>query len=105
MIYQKNKQGQSLFNIWESVNATGTSVNIFGSDLMLSKVSESVSSKLGGNAFVNKFMEIVVDTTLNDSKDTQNRQIERNVVVEGSKGGKEFKKDYKSKTTTSTTKT
>jgi len=54
--------------------------------------------KVGGNAFVNKFIEVIVDTTLNDEKGTQNRQTERSVVSDTkTKSGTTTHKEEKTK--------
>jgi len=59
--------------------------------------------KVGGNAFVNKFIECVVDATLTDDKGQNNRQTERQVISESSKdGGKPVQKETTTKTTSRT---
>jgi len=62
------------------VNPAGTSVNIYGNNRIIGKLTESITMKVGGNSFVNKFFEVVIDTALTDEKGTQNRQTERSVV-------------------------
>jgi len=44
--------------------------------------------KIGGNNIINKFFEVVVDTSLTDDKGQNNRQTERKLI----KAGKEFAK-------------
>ncbi|MCE8163397.1 MAG: hypothetical protein I3273_04930 [Candidatus Moeniiplasma glomeromycotorum] len=89
------------FRIQETVNPAGTSITIFASDSVIAKVTETVSMKVGGNAFVNKFIECIVDTALNDDKGQNNRQTERQVISESSKdGGKPVQKETTTKTTT-----
>ncbi|CAI2162574.1 17836_t:CDS:10 [Funneliformis geosporum] len=78
----------SLLEELESVNPSGTCLTFFGyQNTILTRVTESISAKIGGNSFVNKFFECVVDTTLNDDKGQNNRQTERSVVSESSTNG------------------
>src|SRR5207237_8928649 len=66
------------FKIMESVNPSGTCLSFFGTNnTILKRVTESVTSKVGGNSLVNKFVECVIDTTLNDDKGQNNRQTKR----------------------------
>jgi len=69
----------------------------------LTRVTESITVKVGGNAFVGKFLDCAIDATLTDDKGQNNRQTERAVVSENSvNGGAVKKKETKTKTTTST---
>jgi hypothetical protein len=69
--------------------------------MIIVRITESITQKVGGIALVNKFIECVIDTSLNDSKDQNSRQVERNVISDSKNGDKEIHKE--SQTTTSTT--
>src|SRR6185436_11852773 len=71
--------------------------------MIIARITESITQKVGGNALCNKFIECVIDTALTDEKGSQNRQTERNVISESNSGGKTVQKESKTKTTTKTT--
>jgi len=85
----------------EVCNASGIMIVIWANNMVITRVTESITQKVGGNALVNKFIECVVDTTLVDSKDQNSRQVERGVISDSKSGDKKIHKE--SKTTTSTT--
>jgi len=71
------------FSIGEAVTATGNTIMIEGSGILLTKVTESITTKVGGIAAVNKIIECAIDTTLNDDKGQNNRQEERRIINAG----------------------
>lgn len=86
------------FYILESVNPSGTCLTFFGSDdTILTRVTESITAKVGGSALVNKFIDCVVDTALNDDKGQNNRQTERHIISESSYDNKGELKETKDK--------
>jgi len=70
--------------------------------MIITRVTESITQKIGGNALVNKFIECAIDTSLNDDKGQNARQIERSVVSDTKSGVKEIHKESSTKTTTTT---
>jgi len=92
------------FRVGESVNPAGTCITIYGNNTVLTRITENITVKVGGNAFVNKFIECAIDTTLNDDKGQNNRQSERSVISESSTNGGEVKRKKTNTKTTSKTK-
>ena len=73
------------FFIKETINPAGNSINICASNLVITKFTESITAKIGGNAFVNKFIEASIDMSLSDEKSQNNRQTERSIISENKK--------------------
>ena len=71
------------FSISEAITVAGNTIMIEGSGILLTRVTENITAKVGGNAFVNKFIECAIDTTLNDDKGQNNRQEERRIINSG----------------------
>jgi hypothetical protein len=67
----------------ESVNPSGNCFTFYGTNnTILTRLTESITSKVGGNSFVNKFFDCVIDTALSDDKGQNNRQSERATITE-----------------------
>ncbi|CAG8679620.1 46126_t:CDS:10 [Gigaspora margarita] len=80
------------FRVGESVNPSGVCITIYAGNTVLTRVTESITTKVGGNSLVNRFLECAIDTTLNDDKGQNNRQTERAVISESQTNGGEVKK-------------
>ena len=73
------------FYIKETINPAGNSINICGSGMVITKLTESITAKIGGNAFVSKFIEASIDLSLTDDKGQNNRQTERAILSDNKK--------------------
>jgi len=73
------------FYIKESINPAGNSINICGNGMVITKLTESITAKIGGNAFVSKFIEASIDMSLSDEKGQNNRQTERAIISDNKK--------------------
>lgn len=71
------------FSIGEAITASGNSVMIEGSGILLTRLTESITAKVGGIAAVNKIIECAIDTTLSDDKGQNNRQEKRRWINAG----------------------